>query len=367
VTVRIAQVAPLWESVPPTAYGGTERVVHWLTEELVQRGHEVTLFASGDSVTAARLVPVAPRALWHDPDIEDPWAWVIRELGMVFEQADQFDIIHSHVDYFAFPFARLVKTPVVHTLHGRLDIRDLPAVYRRYRDQAFVSISNSQRAPLPFVNWVATVYHGLDLSEYPYGPEPEDFLVFVGRISPEKGLHWAVEIAKRSGRRLVIAAKLNTKHPPDVEYFEKYIRPELGHPLVEFVGEVNQEEKVELLGRAYAFLFPIDWPEPFGLAPIEALACGCPVIARRRGSVPELMRDGVTGYTGETLDELAAAVRLVDKIDRAGCRRYVAERFSVQRMADDYERIYTRLILGSASGAEAGTPTREAPVLRFGS
>ncbi len=365
--MRIAQVAPLWESVPPTAYGGTERVVHWLTEELVRRGHEVTLFASGDSVTSARLVPVSPRALWHDPDIEDPFAWVMRELGMVFEQADQFDIIHSHVDYFAFPFARMVRTPVVHTLHGRLDVRDLPAIYGLYRDQAFVSISNSQRKPMPDLNWVATVYHGLDLRQYPFGPDPEDFLVFIGRISPEKGLHWAIEVAKRSGRRLVIAAKLNTKHPPDVEYYEKYIRPELGHPLIEFIGEVNQQEKVELLGRAYAFLFPIDWPEPFGLAPIEALACGCPVIARRRGSVPELMQDGVTGYTGETVEELTAAVGLIDRIDRAACRQYVARRFSVERMADDYERVYARLILAAESPVRARTVSRELPLLRSGS
>ncbi len=363
--MRIAQVAPLWESVPPTAYGGTERVVHWLTEELVHRGHEVTLFASGDSVTSARLVPVSPRALWHDPDIEDPFAWVMRELGMVFEQAEEFDIIHSHVDYFAFPFARMVRTPVVHTLHGRLDVRDLPPIYGLYRDQAFVSISNSQRKPLPDINWVATVYHGLDLREYPFSPDPEDFLVFVGRISPEKGLHWAIEVAKRSGRRLVIAAKLNTKHPPDVEYYEKYIRPELNHPLIEFIGEVNQQEKVELLGRAYAFLFPIDWPEPFGLAPIEALACGCPVIARRRGSVPELMQDGVTGYTGETVEELTAAVGRIDRIDRAACRQYVARRFSVERMADDYERVYARLILAAESPARTVSP--ELPLLRFGS
>jgi glycosyltransferase involved in cell wall biosynthesis len=341
--MRIAQIAPLYEQVPPFRYGGTERVVSYLTEELVRRGHSVTLFASADSRTSARLVPSVPRALRLDRTAPDPIAAHVVELTDAFAHADRFDCIHCHVDYLAFPFTRLTRVPTVHTLHGRLDLPHLVPVFDRFRHLPVVSISDAQRAPLApaGVSWVGTVHHGVPLAEYPYRAQPGRYLAFLGRISPEKRPDLAIEVAKRTGLRLRIAAKVDAA---DRGYFEREIRPLLDHPLVEFVGEIGGDTKAEFLGGALGLLFPIDWPEPFGLVMIEAMACGTPVIARPCGAVPEVVVDGRTGFIADTIDELVHAVKRIYEIDRADCRRDVETRFSVARMVDDYEAIYRRLI-----------------------
>jgi glycosyltransferase involved in cell wall biosynthesis len=340
--MRIAQVAPLQERVPPALYGGTERVVAHLTDELIRRGHAVTLFASGDSRTRARLRAPIATALRLDPAGPDGVAPHLLELALAFERAAEFDVIHCHVDYLAFPFARLVRTPTVHTLHGRLDLPHLIPLYRHFRDVPVVSISDAQRAPLRHLrpNWAGTVHHGIPLSAYPFLPRAGRYLAFLGRISPEKRVDLAIATARRVGLRLKIAAKVDAA---DRLYFEREIRPLLGDPLVEFVGEIGDDAKPAFLGEALALLFPVDWPEPFGLVMIEALACGTPVIARGCGSVPEVIASGRTGFVVDTLDELVEAVKRVGNIDRAACRRHVAERFTVERMTDDYEAIYRRL------------------------
>jgi glycosyltransferase involved in cell wall biosynthesis len=340
--VRIAQVAPLYERVPPALYGGTERAVSYLTEELARRGHDVTLFASGDSLTRARLTAATARALRLDPDARDTLSPHVIELAQVFERADEFDLIHCHVDYLAFPFGRLVRTPTVHTTHGRLDLPHLVPVFRHFRDVPLVSISDAQRAPLRDLGlaWAGTVYHGLPLGAFPFSPKGGSYLAFLGRISPEKRPDLAIEIAKRVGLPLKIAAKVDAA---DRVYFEREIAPLLDHHLVEFVGEIGDAEKVALLADARALLFPIDWPEPFGLVMIEAMACGTPVVARGCGSVPEVLDPGRTGFIADTLDELVDAVKRVDTIDRAACRRHVERRFTIERMADDYEAIYHAL------------------------
>jgi glycosyltransferase involved in cell wall biosynthesis len=343
--VRIAQVAPLYEPVPPHHYGGTERVVSWLTEELVRRGHDVTLHASGDSHTAARLIAPCRRAVWLDPSRPDPLALHMLELSQVCDRLAEVDIVHGHVDYLAFPFGRLVRTPFVHTLHGRLDLRHLVHLFRSFSDVPLVSISESQRGPLSELplRWVATVPHGLPVEAIPWSPDGGRgrYLVFIGRMSPEKRPDLAITIARRVGLPLRIAARIDDVDRP---YFEREIRPLLSHPLIEFIGEVNDEEKWRLLGDALCLLFPIDWPEPFGLATIEALACGTPVVARPCGAVTEVLRDGEVGFLGETVEELVAAVKRVDLLDRARCRRHVEENFSVKVMADRYEAVYRRLL-----------------------
>jgi glycosyltransferase involved in cell wall biosynthesis len=341
--MRIAQVAPLFESVPPQRYGGTERVVSYLTEELVRRGHDVTLFASGDSVTRATLVPVVEHAMRFDAARRDVLAAeFIRQLGMVFSRAADFDVIHCHVDYLAFPFEALTPTPTVHTIHGRLDLPHLQALYRQFRAVPLVSISDAQRIPLaPLgVRWAGTVYHGLPVERYAFSPEDRGYLAFLGRLSPEKQADLAIEVARRVGLPLKIAAKID---PNDQAYVDQVMAPLLEDPQVEYVGEIGEADKPAFLGGARALLFPIDWPEPFGLVMIEAMACGTPVIARPCGSVPEVVVDGRTGFVADTLVELAEAVKRLDEIDRAACRRHVEERFSTRRMTEDYERIYRRL------------------------
>jgi glycosyltransferase involved in cell wall biosynthesis len=340
--MRIAQIAPLAESVPPERYGGTERVVAHLVDELVRRGHEVTLFASGDSKTDGDLVAPTRSALRLDPNVKDTLAPHIRELGLAFERADSFDIMHSHVDYLAFPAAALVSTPTVHTLHGRLDLPHLKPVFRQFHNLPFVSISDAQRAPFEGlgINWAATVYHGLPIDEYPYSADGGDDLVYLARMSPEKRPDLAIAVAKRAGIRLKIAAKIDET---ERDYFERDIRPLLDHPLIEFVGEVDMARKLELLGKARALLFPIDWPEPFGLVMIEAMACGTPVVARPFGAVPEIVTHERTGLIASSVDELVAAVKRVETIDRGACRREVEQRFSAARMTEDYERVYRRL------------------------
>jgi glycosyltransferase involved in cell wall biosynthesis len=341
--MRIAQVAPLFESVPPRLYGGTERIVAYITDELARRGHDVTLFASGDSQTRARLVPVVERATRLDAATHDVLgAEFIRELGLVFARASDFDVIHCHVDYLAFPFEGLTATPTVHTIHGRLDLPRLVPVYRQFRTVPLVSISEAQRGPLePLgVRWAGTVYHGLPVERYAFAPADRGYLAFLGRLAPEKQPEWAIEIARRVGLPLKIAAKVDAA---DQEYFDRVVAPLLDDPLIEFLGEIDDDAKSAFLGGARALLFPIDWPEPFGLVMIEAMACGTPVVARPCGSVPEVVVHGRTGFLGSSLVELIDAVKRLDEIDRAECRRHVETRFSVGRMAEGYEGIYRRL------------------------
>ncbi|PYL81790.1 MAG: glycosyl transferase [Verrucomicrobia bacterium] len=339
--MRIAQVAPLYESVPPRYYGGTERVVSYLTEELVRQGHEVTLFASGDSVTRARLVAACRRSLRFDKHCIDELAHQILMLENVFQRAAQFEIVHFHADYLHFPLSR--RQPITHltTLHGRLDIPDLVPLYQEFRDMPVVSISNAQREPLPWANWQATVYHGIPADLYRFRAEPGTYLAFMGRISPEKRVDRAIEIAKQVQIPLKIAAKVDRV---DKDYFKLVVEPLLGEPLVEFVGEISEGEKVDFLGNAYALLFPIDWPEPFGLVMIEAMACGTPVIAYRSGAVPEVMEEGYTGFIVEELEDAVEAVRRVRELSRKRCREVFEQRFTATRMAHDYVRVYERLI-----------------------
>ena len=339
--MRIAQIAPLTEPVPPELYGGTERVVSQLTEELVSRGHDVTLFASGDSQTNARLVPVTPEALRLSDEDVDPHLHLMIELDMVFERAREFDVIHSHVDYFAMPFARLVPTPVVTTLHGRLDLSGLSAAYGRFSAAPLVSISDNQREPIARANWAATVYNGTDLDEFTFNEQGGEDFVFVGRICPEKNIEGAIAIARQTGVRLRIAAKVD---PVDEEYHESVIKPLIDGRQVEYLGELGGAEKDELLGSARALLFPVDWPEPFGLAMTEAMACGTPVLALRRGSVPEVVEDGVTGLVRDSEEDLAAAAGQVGSLSRRACRDRVERLFSVPVMTDGYERVYRSLI-----------------------
>ena len=339
--MRIAQVAPLYESVPPKYYGGTERVVSYLTEELVRQGHEVTLFASGDSVTKARLVAACRRSLRLDKHCIDHLSHHIVMLERVFQQAPEFDIVHFHVDYLHFSMSRRQQITHVTTLHGRLDIPDLIPLYQNFREMPVISISNTQREPLPWANWQATVYHGLPADLYRFRAQPGSYLAFLGRISPEKRVDRAIEIAKRVRIPLKIAAKVD---PVDKKYFKREIEPLLGNPLVKHLGEIGDEEKNEFLGNAYALLLPIDWPEPFGLVIIEAMACGTPVIAYRGGAVPEVIQEGHTGFIVETLEDAVRAVRRVPELSRKRCWEVFEQRFSAARMAHDYVKVYERLI-----------------------
>jgi glycosyltransferase involved in cell wall biosynthesis len=339
--MRIAQVSPLYESVPPKYYGGTERVVSYLTEELQRQGHEVTLFASGDSVTSARLVAACRRSLRLDKHCVDQMAHHVLMLERVFQCAGEFDVVHFHLDYLHFPLSRRQRLAHVTTLHGRLDIPDLEPLYREFREMPVVSISDAQREPLPRANWQATVYHGLPDDLYRFRPEPGTYFAFLGRISPEKRVDRAVEIAKQVGMPLKIAAKVDRV---DNDYFQGVVAPLLRDPLVEYVGEIGDGEKDEFLGNAYALLFPIDWPEPFGLVMIEAMACGTPIIAYRHGSVDEVMEEGRTGFIVTTLEGAIEAARRIPELNRKRCREVFEERFTSRRMAADYLRVYEGLI-----------------------
>jgi glycosyltransferase involved in cell wall biosynthesis len=365
--MRIAEVAPLYEGVPPRGYGGTERVVSYLTEELVARGHDVTLFASGDSVTAARLAPCCPQGLRLNDRRSDPVALHLAMLLRVYERAREFDVIHCHTDYLGLPLTRLTDRPTVLTLHGRLDLLETHPVYRAFPEAALVSVSDAQRTPLTGVTWAATVHHGLPPDLFRFAPGPGRFLLFLGRISPEKRPDAAIRVAVAAGVPLRIAAKVD---PADRVYFEEVIRPLLGHPLVEFVGEVDDAGKQALLGEALALLFPVDWPEPFGLVMIEALASGTPVIARRRGSVPEVIEHGRTGFLCESEDEMVAAVARLDALCRADCREAFERRFTVGRMAADYLRVFAacraRTSARKAGGAVVVRATPRAPRVAAG-
>jgi len=353
--MRIAMVAPLAEAVPPAHYGGTERVISLLTEELVRRGHQVTLFATGDSSTSAELVAGSPKGLRSTPGIIDPMAYTFRQLAQVYRRADEFDVVHNHVDYFAFPTAELYATPTVSTTHGRLDIPEVRDVYRAFPRQPLVAISNHQRESLTDVRWVATAYNIVDLDNYRFRADPGDYLVFLGRMSPEKRPDRAIEIARDVGMRLVMAAKVD---PADADYFEHAIEPLIRDSrLVEFIGEVGEKAKDALLGSAYAYLFPIDWPEPFGLTMAEAMATGTPVVAYRAGSVPEVVEDGVTGFVCDSFGEMIAALPGVRDLDRRACRERVERLFSPSVMTDAYEAVYESLVAKVLAGEEGFEPS----------
>jgi glycosyltransferase involved in cell wall biosynthesis len=339
--MKIAQVAPLSESVPPRLYGGTERVVSYLTEELVRQGHDVTLFASGDSVTAAKLVPCSRAALRLDQAVRDVMPYHVIMLEKVRRRIEEFDVVHFHTDYLHFPLLRASGGIAVTTLHGRLDLPDLEPLYREFSDMPVISISHHQRAPLSRARWVGNVYHGLPLDLYAFNPySTRDYLVFLGRICPEKRPDRAVEIAQRLNMPLRIAAKVDMV---DERYFVERIKALLRLPGIEYLGEVGERDKTLLLGNAAALLFPIDWPEPFGLTMVEAMACGTPVVAWRSGSVPEIVEEGVTGFIVDNVDEAVAAVRRARTLDRKLIRRRFEERFSVKRMAAEYFAIYESL------------------------
>jgi glycosyltransferase involved in cell wall biosynthesis len=341
--MRIAQVAPLFESVPPARYGGTERVVSYLTEELVRLGHDVTLFASGDSVTSARLVAACPRALWREPTCRETLPHHVRLMERVFADPTRFDVLHFHTDYLHFPLLRRQPWPSLTTLHGLLAAADVAPLLEDYAQAPLVSISDAQRRPVPGANWIATVHHGLPDDVHHFGREPGGYLAFLGRISPEKRLDRAIEIARRAGRTLKVAARI---YPEEQGYFRSRIEPLLlrSRSFVEFVGEIGGSRKDEFLRGADALLFPIDWDEPFGLVMIEALACGTPVIGWRRGSIPEIVEHGVTGFVVEDTDAAVEAVRRLGEIDRARCRTAFEQRFRASRMVRQYVEAYERAI-----------------------
>ena len=342
--MKIAQIAPLMESVPPRLYGGTERIVSYLTEELVRLGHDVTLFASGDSVTSARLVPCAQHALRLDPTVQDPTPYYMLMLDRVRQRADDFDLLHFHIDNFQFPLFRHMAERTLTTLHGRQDIPDLVPLYIGFNDMPLVSISDAQRKPVPGANFAATIYHGLpaDMHKPTYDPRG-GYVAFLGRISPEKGPERAIKIARMLGVPLKIAAKVDKV---DEKYFREIVEPLIG-PGVDFIGEINERQKTEFLGEALALLFPVDWPEPFGLTMIEAMACGTPVLAFRRGSVSEIIDEGITGFVVDGMDEAGPALSRVLKLDRHAVRRRFEERFSAARMAKDYVKLYRTMLKGA--------------------
>ena len=353
--MRIAQIAPLCERVPPKLYGGTERVVFYLTEELVRQGHDVTLFASGDSETSAKLVRCCDMALRLDPSVKEPLLYHVMMLEEVRQRIDQFDVLHFHIDFLHAPLVRDFADRTLTTHHGRLDCRDFVPFYRVFPELPLVSVSRDQRKYLPHANWVGTVHHGLPRDLLPFQPSAVGgYLAFLGRISPEKGPNRAIEIAARTGIPLKIAAKVDRV---DQAYWEEIIRPMvLAHSNVEFLGEIGERDKAEFLGEAAALLFPIDWPEPFGLVMVEAMACGTPVIAFRRGSVPEVLKNGTTGFIVDTIEEAVAAMRRIASLDRAKVRAEFERRFTVGRMARDYLEIYRDL---------AATCTKSAPTRRL--
>jgi glycosyltransferase involved in cell wall biosynthesis len=354
--MRIAQIAPLAESCPPRLYGGTERIVSYLTEALVGAGHDVTLFASGDSVTSARLEACCRQALRLDPGVRDPIAHHLIMLDKVRRYAGEFDILHFHIDFLHYPFIRDFADRTLTTLHGRLDLPDLAEVHAAFCEVPLVSISSSQRTPFPRANWAGTVHHGLPRDLLPFSPNPKgDYLAFLGRISPEKGPDHAIEIAKRAGMKLKIAAKIDKA---EEDYWLRVIQPMIAEsPSVDFIGEINEKQKAAFLGDAAAVLFPIQWPEPFGLVMIEAMACGTPVIAFRTGSAPEVVENGVSGFLVEGVADAVEAVKNISRLDRSQSRRIFEERFTVERMMRDYLALYHAR---AGSNTEAPSPRRVA-------
>ena len=340
--MRIAQIAPLIERVPPPAYGGIELVVGLLTDELVRRGHQVTLFASGDSISLAKLVSVHPRALRLDPDVKEQNIYEMLQLGFVYERAEEFDIIHSHVCCPALPYANLIKTPTVHTLHG-IFTPDNEKMFQYAKHQPFVSISNAQRELRLGLNYVSTVYNGIDVNSYKFHPQPDNppYLAFLGRISPEKGTHLAISVAKQTGWHLKIAGKVDVV---DQKYFDQEIKPKIDGQQIEYLGEANHVQKNALMGGAVATLFPITWREPFGLVMVESMAAGTPVIAMTLGSTVEIIKHGKTGFLCNNIDDFSRALDQVRQLDRYVCREYVKNNFSLEQMTDGYEAVYQQIL-----------------------
>jgi glycosyltransferase involved in cell wall biosynthesis len=340
--MRIAQVAPLWERVPPPAYGGIELVVGLLTDELVRRGHEVTLFATGDSISLAKLVSVHPRALRLDSTVKEYNIYEMLQLSAVYERADEFDIIHSHMGCASLPYAKLVTTPTVHTLHG-VFTPDNEKMFQSAKVQPYVSISDAQRENKLGLNYVSTVYNGIDVSRYKFYPQPDEppYLAFLGRMSPEKGPHLAIEIAKKIGWRLKMAGKIDIV---DEEYFAKEVKPFIDGKQIEYLGEANHQQKNAMIGGAVATLFPITWREPFGLVMVESMASGTPVIAMRLGATPEVIAQGKTGFLCSNVEECISAIAKVPDLDRYACRKYVQARFSMEAMTDGYEEVYRQIL-----------------------
>lgn len=339
--MRIAQIAPLIETVPPEKYGGTERVVYTLTEELVKRGHEVTLFASGDSKTSAKLVSVFPKAL-RKVKLEDLYGnnvYTMLNIGLAYSRQFQFDIIHDHIGHASLPAANMSQTPVVTTLHGAFTPEN-KRIYEYLNKPYYISISNAQREPAPNIHYAGNVYNGLYMDDYPFSEEDEGYLLFVGRITMEKGVHYAIEVAQYLNLPLIIAAKLESV---DMPYFNEYIAPRLSDQ-VQWIGEVNEEERNKLMSKALAFLHPITWREPFGLTLIESMACGCPVIAFNKGSIPEVISHGYTGYVVNDVDEMIEAMAKIDRIDRHECRQYALKNFNALKMTIEYEAIYKKVL-----------------------
>jgi glycosyltransferase involved in cell wall biosynthesis len=339
--MRIAQISPLFEAVPPKLYGGTERVVYSLTEELVAMGHDVTLFASGDSVTSARLAPMRERALRLDPTVKDWVATYHRMVELIYRRKDEFDVLHFHIDYFPLALFSRQRVPFVTTIHGRLDLPEFVETYNTFADCPFVSISDSQREPIPNLNWVRTVQHGMPAHLLTPQPVKQEYAAFLGRISPEKGVDRAIRIAGKAGLKLKIAAKVDNA---DKDYYDALIKPLIqDNPDVEFIGEINDAQKPEFLSGAHALIFPINWPEPFGLVMIEAMACGTPVIAFDCGSVPEVIDPGLTGFIVNDIDQAVTAVGKIHTLDRARVRATFDRRFTARRMAEDYVDVYQEL------------------------
>ena len=340
--MHIALLSPLFESVPPKLYGGTERVIYNLCNGLKALHVDTTIFASADSSIDSKIIPVVDQAfrLRTEP-VHDLYSYNMRMLALVAKHADEFNVIHNHHDYWMLPLSEMVKTPLITTLHGRLDIPDAPAAISSFPKSKFVSISNSQREPLKNIPWLSTIYHGIDVDNFVFQPKPGKYLAFLGRVSPEKKPEWAIYIAKKAGIPLKIAAKIEPGL--GTEYYDEFVKPHVDGKFIEYVGEISENEKSEFLGNALAMLFPIDWPEPFGLVTIEALACGTPVLTRPVGSMPELMSDGITGFMDLDIDRLADLVPAVSKLDRAKCRAWVEEGFSLKRMAKDYLDAYVKI------------------------
>jgi glycosyltransferase involved in cell wall biosynthesis len=339
--MRIAQIAPLFEAVPPRLYGGTERVVYWLTEELVSMGHDVTLFASGDSVTSAKLAAMRPEAIRLDPNVKDWVSIYIRYAEMLYRRKDEFDVMHFHIDFFQLGLMTRQNVPFLSTMHGRLDLPEFVEGFSAFPDAPFVSISDNQRKPIPHLNWVRTVHHGMLPNILTPQPVKQDYAAFLGRVSPEKGLDRAIAISGRAGMKLKVAAKVDNA---DKEYYDTVIKPLLKtNTHVEFIGEINDQQKPDFLSGAHALIFPIDWPEPFGLVMIESMACGTPVIAFRSGSVPEVIDDGLTGFIVNNVDEAVEATKKVHTLDRQKVRETFDRRWTARRMAQDYVNLYEEL------------------------
>jgi glycosyltransferase involved in cell wall biosynthesis len=339
--MKIAIISPLAERVPPKTYGGTERVVHALTEELVKMGHDVTLFASGDSITSANLVSVYPISL-REAGLKDLYGfnpWTTLNIGLAYARQDEFDVIHDMMGSVSLPTANIAHTPVVMTEHGPIK-RETRKLYRTLRNPYLVTISNSQREPAPDLNYIGTVYNGLPMEHYPFSNEHDGYLLYVGRFTMDKGVHFAIEVAQDLNMPLIMAAKLD---PHRQAYFDQFIKPHLSKK-IRWIGEVDEEERNKLYSRAKAFLHPCTWREPFGLTLIEAMACGCPVIAMNKGAIPEIIKDGETGFIVEDVDEMINAVEEIDTIDRKLCRKHVLKNFNAQKMAKEYEQIYKKIL-----------------------